>query len=46
MMPKQIINSLIDIGMTSIIKGVLNQAKKLGDPLANIIKGYNIVDFA
>jgi hypothetical protein len=37
------VNSLIEIGMTSIIKGVIGQAKKLGDPLANIIKEYNIV---
>lgn len=29
--------------MTSIIKGVIGQARKLGDPLANIIKEYNIV---
>lgn len=29
--------------MTSIIKGVLSQARKQGDPLANIIKDYSIV---
>ncbi len=40
---KKIINALIEIGMTSIIRGVLAQARKAGDPLANIIKDYQIV---